>query len=75
MLGFLAFVGVLYFASYSKIAKCKTDKINWDIATQALSEHYRNSGSTDFGPADIQRHFEENCENDLKIYSNYMAGR
>src|SRR3989338_68835 len=58
---------------------CPDDYVDWDIATTALSEYVRdfikqNPGlDYDFGPAEIERHFAENCEEDLKIYNEYMA--
>lgn len=52
--------------------------IDWEIAINALSQHFSNlakqtPGEDYFGPAEIERHFAENCEEDLKIYNNYVT--
>lgn len=56
---------------------CSEENIDWDIAVGALSQHFKNLAKNnpdiDFGPADIRRHFAENCEEDLKIYEKYLA--
>lgn len=72
ILGLLVLTGALYLLYQSKIEKCQTEDINWDIAIQALSKYYSDSGSTDFGPIDIERHFKENCKKDLQIYVEYL---
>lgn len=55
------------------ISTCPDDYVDWDIAVTALSEYGRNqSPDYDLGPADIERHFAENCEEDLKIYNDYI---
>jgi len=56
----------------SILVSCPTENIDWDIAIQALTEYQRNSSFTDFGPADIERHFQENCEEDMEIYNVYL---
>jgi len=56
---------------------CSDDHVDWDFAVTALSQHFKdlskNDSNIDFGPAEIERHFAENCEEDLKIYDKYMA--
>ena len=56
---------------------CPDDYVDWDIAVTALSQHFKNlakeNPDIDFGPAEIERHFEENCEEDLKIYNEYIT--
>ena len=71
----------LYFVSYgagSTTVKCTAAKsIDWDIAIVALSDYMEYGlGSTtgeDHGPAEIQRHFEENCEQDMAIYTDVVT--
>ncbi|MFH1365988.1 MAG: hypothetical protein ABIG99_01190 [Patescibacteria group bacterium] len=56
---------------------CPVNDIDWDIAVNALSQHFSNlskeNSDVDFGPTDIKKHFSENCEEDLKIYDEYVA--
>ena len=58
---------------------CPVEDVDWDIAVDALSKHYVNlkkqnpDKEIDGGPAEIERHFEENCEEDLKIYNKYIS--
>jgi hypothetical protein len=71
----------LYFFSYgaaSTTVKCVAAKnIDWDIAIVALSDYMEyGAGATsgeESGPAEIQRHFEENCERDMKIYTDVVT--
>lgn len=71
----------LYFFSYgagSTTVKCAAAKnIDWDIAIVVLSDYMEyGAGATsgeDHGPAEIQRHFEENCERDMAIYTDVVA--
>lgn len=55
---------------------CSDNYVDWDIAVDALSQHFSNlakeNPNVDFGPAEIERHFAENCEEDLKIYNKYI---
>ena len=71
----------LYFFSYDEnntAVKCVAAKnIDWDIAIFALSDYMEyGAGATsgeETGPAEIQRHFEENCERDMKIYTDVIT--
>jgi|GEM_PF-5099416 hypothetical protein len=52
---------------------CSSSGVNWEVMVSALSEHSKKQGPDyDLGPADIERHFAENCEADLKIYNDYL---
>ena len=71
----------VYFYSYaldSKVAECPaTDGIDWDLAIITLSYYMqhgagKNSGE-DMGPAEIQRHFAENCDRDMAIYNDMVT--
>ena len=71
----------IYFYSYtldSKVPECPaTDGIDWDLAIIALSyymQHGAGAGSgEDTGPAEIQRHFAENCNRDMAIYNDMVT--
>lgn len=58
---------------------CSKENVDWDIAVDALTKHYADlkrqnpNEEIDGGPAEIERHFAENCEEDLKIYDKYLA--
>ena len=60
----------------SKDSVCPDDYVDWSIAVTALSHHFidlsKKNPDIDFGPADIKQHFAENCEDDLKIYDEYI---
>ena len=44
---------------------CPDDYVDWDIAVDALSQHFKDlakeNRDIDFGSADIEKHFAENC--------------
>ena len=65
------------YVKHDNQSSCPDDYIDWDIAVNALSQHFNNlskeNPDVDLGPAEIERHFAENCEEDLKIYDEYMA--
>ncbi len=56
---------------------CPDDYVDWNIAVKALSQHYddlsKENLDVDLGPVEIERHFAENCEEDLKIYDDYIT--
>ncbi len=58
---------------------CPEENIDWSIAIEALTKHFSNlkkqnpSKEIDLGSTDIERHFAENCKEDLKIYEEYLA--
>ena len=58
---------------------CKEENIDWDIAVDALSKHYSDLRKQNpneeiyLGSADIKKYFSENCEENLKIYEEYLA--
>lgn len=63
--------GGLYFVSGNKYDGCPADKdVNWDVAVTALS--LNASSTTEFGPAEVERHFSQNCAADMKIYGDYV---
>lgn len=72
----------LFYFSYNlgstTVVNCPDTKdIDWDIAIIALSYYFEygagSSSPTDFGPAAIQRNFEENCERDMSIYTDVVT--
>lgn len=68
------YAGDLYFVSGQDFGNtCSTENIDWRIAVRALSEYHYANENEDTGPAEIQRHFEEDCKNDLAIYTDYIA--
>ena len=68
------YAGDLYLVSRQDFGNtCSTEDVDWNIAVRALSEYHYANESHDIGPAEIQRHFEENCEADLKIYADYTV--
>lgn len=47
--------------------------INWEAAIYALSDYMHSgagSSNDNLGPAEIQRHFAENCEQDMRVYED-----
>ena len=69
------YAGNLYFVSRQDFGNtCSTEDVDWNIAVRALSEYHYANENHDTGPAEIQRHFEENCKADLKIYADYVNG-
>jgi hypothetical protein len=66
--------GGLYFVSGKSYGNaCPADKnIDWQVAADALSDYMNASSTTDFGPAEIERHFEYNCAADMEIYNNFV---
>jgi len=66
--------GGLYFVSGQTYGNnCPADKnIDWQVAADALSDYMNASSTTDFGPAEIERHFEYNCAADMKIYNKFV---
>ncbi len=75
-------ISLLYFYSdamgTSTISKVcpATDNINWEVANLVLSdymEYGEGSSTQEFGPAEIQRNFEENCDRNMKIYNDKLT--
>lgn len=68
--------GLFVKTTYFNKSICFDNYIDWDIAVTALSQHFKklaqDNSDVDFGPVEIERHFEENCEEDLKIYYSYI---
>ncbi len=70
----------LYFFSFGEgttTEKCPATKdIDWDMAIYALSyymEYGQGSKDKDFGPAEIQRNFNENCDRNMTIYDEFVS--
>lgn len=70
-------INIVFFPNNPNNPVCPDDYVDWDIAVTALSQHFidlsKKNPDIDFGPADIKQHFAENCEEDLKIYNEYIA--
>lgn len=75
-------ISLIYFYSEAMgtstvVKKCPATKdINWELANVALSDYMEyGAGSTtkEFGSAEIQRNFEENCERNMKIYNDMIS--
>ncbi len=59
------------------VATCPgTKDIDWEIAIVALSDYFEyGAGATsteDYGAAEIQRNFEQNCKRDMAIYTDVV---
>ena len=58
---------------------CPVEGIDWNVAVRAFTKHFDDlrkqnpKAEIDLGPAEIERHFEYNCEEDLKIYNDYLV--
>ncbi len=71
----------VYFYSYAlenTVEKCPAaDGIDWELAIIFLSSYMQNgagaSSGEDFGPAEIQRHFADNCDRDMAIYNEMIT--
>ena len=71
----------LYFYSYqyedengSYSIKCpQTKDIDWQLAIYALSAYMQFEAPNDYGPAEIQRNFDENCERNMHIYETFSS--
>ncbi|KKU19422.1 MAG: hypothetical protein UX31_C0006G0014 [Candidatus Nomurabacteria bacterium GW2011_GWA1_46_11] len=71
----------LYFYSYPyeeengpySIECPQTKDIDWQLAIYALSAHIQfEAPEEDYGPAEIQRNFDENCERNMHIYETLL---
>ncbi len=71
----------VYFYSYaleSTVPECPAaNGIDWDLAIITLSYYMQygaGAGSgEDMGPAEIQRHFAQNCDRDMAIYNEMIT--
>lgn len=69
--------GLVYLVSNSNKAKCLTDGIDWQAAVLALVLYNNEHGieGIDFhnmDQAEIEHHFEENCQQDMQIYNDFL---
>lgn len=75
-------INSLYFYSYSyeeenglySINCPQTKEINWQLAIHTLSAYMQFEAiEEDYGSAEIQRNFDENCERNMRIYEEYNS--